>query len=175
MKSGDGTPQKPYKQSFYEIVVKNHRRADICLQSSGSWIFFITNLVTMVYHGSEYVQPCLYGRKDPKAAIFGGMRHYNMALPYNPIVKRVFLAWRKENPRDEKYRIGADKILHYYPAKYDGIKGLVADWPTEEKQRRIEAAEEAAHYQALLESGYFDDMENEDNGDYEDFYYPDDF
>jgi len=170
MKSGDGTPTAPFKQSFYEIVLKSLRRADVCLQSNGTWIFFITRLAVMVYRGSEYVQPCLYGRKSPKEAIFGGIQHYQVGLPHNPIVKRVYKNWTKQNPIDPKGKTKKE-LLWIYPKDFDGLQQLVRDWPSEEKQRRIEAAEEAEYYQWQLENGYFDNDEEEEYDGYHDGYW----
>lgn len=169
-KSGAIEAPKPFKQSFYEIVLKCMRRGDISLQSNGSWIFFISNLPQMVYRGYEYVQPCLYGRKTPKEAIFGGIQHYQVGLPYNPIIKRVYKKWCKENPIDPKGKI-RNEVLWIYELEFDGIAELVADWPEQLKERRQAEAEEAAHYQKLLESGYFDD--DDDDSDYD--YSEDDF
>jgi len=155
----------PYKTHYYQIVLRALRAGGVTVQSSGTWIFAIVHLPKMVYRGFEYVQPCLYGRKTAKDAIFGGIQHYQVGLPYNPIVKRVFLNWRKKNPIDPKHKI-KNGLLWIYPKDFDGLNQLIQDWPSEEKQRRIEAAEEAEYKQMLWDSGYYDDMEDDD--DYED-------
>lgn len=166
-----------FKQTFYTIVLKCLRRADVTKQThhNNSWIYAIANLPKMVYRGYEYVQPCLYGRMNPKEALFGGIQYYQTGLPHNPIIKRVFLAWRKQNPIDPKGKM-KNEILWIYPAKFDGLEQLVRDWPREESERRQEAQEAEAHEKMLIDSGYYDDMEDDDHDDdYEDFYYPDDF
>lgn len=167
-KSGAIEAPKPFKQGFYEIVLKCMRRGDISLQANGVWIFTYANLTKMVYHGYEYIQACLYGRKTPKEAIFGGIQHYQLGLPYNPIIKRVYKKWCKENPIDPKHKI-KNEVLWIYPKGFDGIAELVADWPEQNKIRKQEEAEEAAYYEELLASGYFDN----DDSDYD--YSEDDF
>lgn len=164
------TSKTPYKSHYYQIVLRCLKAGGVTIQGSGTWVFAIVSLPGMVYRGYEYVQPCLYGRKTAKDAIFGGIQHYQLGLPHNPILKRIYKAWCKENPIEPKHKM-KNEILWFYPKDFDALNELITDWPHYEKQRRIDAAEEAAHYEELLASGYFDDY-NDDNDYYdEDDYY----
>jgi len=154
----------PYKTHYYQIVLRARRAGGVTVQGSGTWIFAIVYLTQMVYRGYEYVQPCLYGRKSAKDAIFGGIQHYQVGLPYNPIIKRVYKAWCKENPIDPKHKM-KNELLWIYQKGFDGIKELVEDYPAIAKQRRIDEAEAEEYYANHWEQ--IDDDDDDDDSDYD--------
>lgn len=160
------TAKTPYKTHYYQIVLRARRAGGVTVQSSGTWIFAIVNLNGMVYRGYEYVQLCLYGRKTAKDAIFGGIQHYQVGLPYNAIIKRVYKAWCKQNPIDPKHKM-KNELLWIYQKGFDGIKELIEDYPHYEKERRIEAAEAEEYY-----ANHWESIDDDDDDDYED---PDDY
>ena len=162
--------KSPYKTHYYQIVLRALRAGGVTLQSSGTLIFAIVHLPKMVFRGYEYVQPCLYGRKTAKEALFGGIQYYQVSLPHNPIVRRVFINWRKQNPIDPKHKM-KNEVLWIYPSKFTGLQQLIEAWPIEEKERRIQAAEEEEYYANHWEEIDEDDEAYYDEDDEDDGYY----